>query len=51
MQRAQEFAQETNASGLMLETAVDNHTAQRLYEGLGWKRDNEFYRYFYRVNG
>ena len=46
MDRARQFAESTQADGLMLETATDNHTAQRLYESLGWKRDEEFYRYF-----
>jgi GNAT superfamily N-acetyltransferase len=46
MNRARQFAESTQADGLMLETAIDNHTAQRLYERLGWKRDDEFYRYF-----
>ncbi|HVO78646.1 MAG TPA: GNAT family N-acetyltransferase [Candidatus Bathyarchaeia archaeon] len=46
MRHAHQFAESTQADGLMLETATDNHTAQRLYERLGWKRDEEFYRYF-----
>jgi GNAT superfamily N-acetyltransferase len=46
MNRARQFAESTQADGLMLETATDNHSAQRLYERLGWKRDEEFYRYF-----
>jgi len=46
MDRARQFAESTQADGLMLETATDNFTAQRLYESLGWKRDEEFYRYF-----
>jgi ribosomal protein S18 acetylase RimI-like enzyme len=49
MDRARQFADATQADGLMLETATDNLTAQRLYERLGWKRDEEFYRYFLAV--
>lgn len=49
MSRARQFAESTQADGLMLETATGNHTAQRLYERLGWKRDEEFYRYFLAV--
>lgn len=49
MDRARQFAEATQADGLMLETATDNLTAQRLYERLGWKRDEEFYRYFLAV--
>jgi ribosomal protein S18 acetylase RimI-like enzyme len=46
MQRAHQLAEETQANGLVLETAVTNVVAQRLYESLGWKRDDEFYRYY-----
>jgi ribosomal protein S18 acetylase RimI-like enzyme len=49
MDRARQFAEVTQADGLMLETATDNHAAQRLYARLGWKRDEEFYRYFLAV--
>lgn len=45
MERARQWALETRADGLWLETAVDNHPGQRLYESLGWKRDNDYYRY------
>jgi GNAT superfamily N-acetyltransferase len=45
MERSRQWAIETQADGLWLETAVDNHPAQRLYESLGWKRDNDYYRY------
>src|SRR4051812_26472930 len=45
MDRATQLAKETGADNLILETAVDNHTAQRLYEKLGYKRDDVFYRY------
>jgi len=46
MQRAHELAEATRANCLTLETASDNLPAQRLYEGLGWKREQEFYRYY-----
>jgi ribosomal protein S18 acetylase RimI-like enzyme len=46
MERARQLAVETKAKGLILETAVDNLPAQKLYEQLGWKRDEEFYRYY-----
>ncbi len=45
---AQQFALETNQKGLELATAKDN-PAQRLYEKLGWTKDEEFFRYFWRV--
>ncbi len=49
MERARQLAVETGAEGLILETATDNLAAQRLYEQLGWKRDEEFCRYFLKV--
>jgi ribosomal protein S18 acetylase RimI-like enzyme len=49
MERARQFAIETKAKGLILETAVDNVAAQKLYERLGWKRDMAFDRYYLDV--
>ena len=48
-ERARQLAETTRANGLTLETAIGNQTAQKLYESLGWKRDDEFYRYFLPV--
>lgn len=45
MNTAREFALETGAKGLMLETATDNVTAQGLYESLGYVRDTGYYTY------
>ena len=45
MQRARRLAEETDAVGLELATAHSNHAAQRLYESLGWRRDEKFPRY------
>jgi len=45
MNRALQLAKETGASRIDLETAIDNHNAQALYESLGYSRDNEFYKY------
>ena len=45
MERARRLAVDTKAKGLILETAVDNRPAQKLYEQLGWKRDRAFHRY------
>ena len=42
---AKGFAVETGAKSLSLSTAVDNFSAQRLYEKLGYDRDNDFYHY------
>jgi GNAT superfamily N-acetyltransferase len=49
MERARQLALETSAESLALETAVDNHNAQRLYEQLGWVRDEEYFRYALRI--
>ena len=45
MERARQWALETGAEGLTLETAIDNHTARRLYEKLGYKKDEVYFRY------
>ena len=45
MNKATDFAHQVGAKRLDLETAKDNHTAQRLYEKLGYQRDNEFFTY------
>lgn len=45
MNTARDFAVETGAKGLVLETATDNFTAQGLYESLGWVRDTGYYTY------
>ncbi len=45
--RARQFAVETNAQGLILETGADN-PARKLYERLGWKRDATLH-YFLNV--
>lgn len=45
MQRARRHAEETGACYLELMTARSNVVAQRLYERLGWQRDDEYYHY------
>ena len=45
LERAQAFALETHAKGLTLQTAIDNHAAQALYESLGWRREEQFFSY------
>lgn len=46
LQKAKEFARETGAKSITLETAPDNEVAQRLYERNGYKKDEEFYHYY-----
>ena len=50
MERATQHAHETGADSIILETAADNHAAQRLYERLGYKRDDVFFRYALLLN-
>ncbi|NOT07402.1 MAG: GNAT family N-acetyltransferase [Gemmatimonadales bacterium] len=45
LERARTHALETGAGGLSLATQRTNLTAQRLYESLGWRRDDEFLHY------
>ncbi len=45
MDSARQLALETGASRIDLETAVDNQSAQALYESLGYRRDTEYYKY------
>lgn len=45
MQAAAEEARARGAVSLVLSTARTNAPAQRLYESLGWVRDDEFYEY------
>lgn len=45
LQRAATFAENAGALRLSLATQVENVTAQRLYERLGWQREDGFYHY------
>ncbi|HEY9382090.1 MAG TPA: GNAT family N-acetyltransferase [Gemmatimonadales bacterium] len=45
LERARAHAEATGAGGRSLATQRDNHTAQRLYESLGWVRDEDFLHY------
>ena len=42
---AKEFGASTNSKWLLLQTAADNFTAQKVYEKNGWIKENDF---FYR---
>lgn len=44
---AQHFCRRERAKGLALETGIEN-PAQRLYERLGWKKDQEYFHYFWK---
>lgn len=49
MEEAKAWAAMTESKGLVLETARDNTTAQRLYEMQGFVKDTAFDRYMYAV--
>jgi ribosomal-protein-alanine N-acetyltransferase len=49
MEAAAEEARRRGAVSLALSTAKTNDRAQRLYESLGWVRDDEFYEYNLRL--
>ena len=46
LKKAIEFAEETGAKGLSLETGHDNVTAQSLYEKIGFKKESNYFYYF-----
>lgn len=50
LQRARKHAVDTGARGLELQTGIDNHAAQALYEDTGWRREDEYYRYYINVD-
>jgi GNAT superfamily N-acetyltransferase len=45
LERACRHAQDAGASGMFLETAFDNHDAQRVYQRCGWTREDRFFKY------
>ena len=50
MEQAKKYAKKSRACRLDLETAIDNYPAQSLYEGLGYQRDKEFYKYSLEID-
>lgn len=45
LERARQWAVETQSKGLILSTATTNGPAQSLYESCGWRRDVESHHY------
>lgn len=45
MEAAIGHARAAGASGMFLETAMDNHRAQAVYERNGWTREGTFFKY------
>lgn len=50
LQAAADFAKQLGAVSLTLSTAINNQTAQGLYEQAGWIRDREFYVYILKLS-
>lgn len=46
IQTAIQFARDTGAKGVLLETGKENVTAQRLYEKIGFHKESNFFYYF-----
>ena len=46
MDASKNIKKNNGITGIELSTAISNGTAQRLYESLGYERDNEFYNYY-----
>ena len=46
IKKAIEFAEETGAKGVSLETGHDNVAAQSLYEKIGFKKESNYFYYF-----
>lgn len=49
--KAMEIARNSGARSLSLQTARTNTKAQKLYERLGWKKDEKFLTYSVRLEG
>src|SRR5689334_15760294 len=45
LERAAQFGRAMGALRLTLATGLENKTAQKVYESLGWQRDENFYHY------
>ncbi len=45
LEAAIQYARQSGASGMFLETAIENTAAQRVYERNGWSREARFYKY------
>ena len=48
LKKAINFAEETGAKGILLETGSENLPAQRLYERIGFVRETSYF-YFYSI--
>ena len=46
IEKAITFAEETGAKGILLETNIENITAQRLYEKIGFTKETNYFYFF-----
>ena len=51
LNKAREFAQQTSATRIVLETARSNVGAQKLYESLGYEKETEYLSYSLEIDG
>ena len=51
MAAAQQASRKAKACRIDLETAIDNHQAQALYEDLGYEKEISFYKYSLPLGG
>jgi GNAT superfamily N-acetyltransferase len=49
LKAAREYAEQSGASELMLQTHHDNRAAQALYEREGWRREDAYYWYAFKL--
>src|SRR5690606_37911153 len=49
LEEARSYGVLTNAARISLSTAINNETAQKLYEQTGYRQDNEYYHYSYEL--
>jgi len=51
LKAAQQMGADTSSRWMLLQTATTNHRAQKVYERNGWKKDHEYFSYYYRIEG
>lgn len=50
MDQAKTFAIDDGAKGITICTSIDNHSAQKLYEAIGYTKNDKFYYYYCYFN-
>jgi len=49
LKAAQQMGADTSSRWMVLQTATTNHRAQKVYERNGWRKDHEYFSYYYRI--